>query len=287
MKVIQSIEQMRATSRKVRRRSQRIGLVPTMGYFHEGHLSLMRTARAECDSVVASIYVNPTQFGVLEDLERYPRDIPRDIALAETAGVDIVFAPADDEMYPNGFATSVRSPVLSANLCGWSRPGHFEGVATVVAKLFNIVSPDAAYFGLKDYQQTVVICRMVTDLNFPVRIVTCPTVRESDGLAMSSRNAHLSPEERMQAPRLYRALQDAENAYRSGETDAANLRLRIRSLLEEPPTFKTDYVEVVHPDSLLPLKSIGDEGAVIAVAVFLGRTRLIDNIVLKGGSRAA
>jgi pantoate--beta-alanine ligase len=284
MKVIQTIEEMRQTSENIRSRGLGLGLVPTMGYFHEGHLSLMRRARAECDVVVTSIYVNPTQFGVLEDFERYPRDLPRDLEMAESVGVDYVFAPSDGEMYPEGFATSIRVANLSAPLCGWARPGHFEGVATVVAKLFNIIAPTVAYFGAKDYQQTVVIRRMVADLNLPVRIVVCPTVRESDGLAMSSRNTYLSPEERKQAPRIYQALREAAQMWRSGCSDAAVLRGHIRDLLQAPPAFQIDYVEIVHPESLLPLKTVGQEGGVAAVAVFLGRTRLIDNILLKPGA---
>lgn len=284
IKVIQSVDEMSYMSRQLRAEGKRIGLVPTMGYFHEGHLSLMRAARADCDSVVVSLFVNPTQFGPFEDYEKYPRDLPRDLHMAEKEGVDILFTPSVAEMYPQGFETVIHLPRVSAGLCGWARPGHFDGVAVVVAKLFNIIQPDVAYFGAKDYQQTVLIRRMVVDLNMKVQIVVCPTIREPDGLAMSSRNAYLSEEERRQAPRIYRALCEAEKAYRNGESRASTLRRIIRELLESPPPFSVDYVEIVHPQTLLPLNRIGEDGAVIAVAGFLGKTRLIDNILIEGSS---
>ncbi len=287
MRVIPSIDEMRQVSRTLRQGGKRIGLVPTMGYFHEGHLSLMRAARAECDSVIVSLFVNPTQFGLFEDYERYPRDLPRDLKMAESVGVDLIFAPTPSEMYPLTFETVVRVPRVSAGLCGWARPGHFDGVATVVAKLFNIIQPDVAYFGAKDYQQTIVIRRMVADLNLPIQIVVCPTVRESDGLAMSSRNVYLTPAERLEAPRIYLALREAEKACRAGQTEVESLRTLIRELLERPPAFRVDYVEIVHPETLLPLKEIGADGAVIAVAAFLGNTRLIDNIVISGESSSS
>ncbi|MHA2620963.1 MAG: pantoate--beta-alanine ligase [bacterium JZ-2024 1] len=282
MKVVESIKEMRSIIRELRGEKKRIGLVPTMGYFHEGHLSLMRRARNDCDAVVVSIFVNPTQFGLFEDFERYPRDIPRDLDLAMREGVDFVFSPPVPEMYGPSYETIVCVSRTSQGLCGWARPGHFDGVATVVTKLFNVVQPDVAYFGAKDYQQSVVIRRMVEDLNLPVEIVVCPTVREPDGLAMSSRNTYLTAEERAQAPRIYGALLEAERAYRAGEKNASALRSLVRDLLEKPPSFRVDYVEIVHPDSLLPLKEIGTDGAVIAVAAFLGNTRLIDNIIVTG-----
>lgn len=250
-----------------------------MGYFHEGHLSLMRAARKENDVVVVSLFVNPTQFGPNEDLDRYPRDFDRDQRLAAEVGVDAIFAPTPEEMYPPGYATYVEVERLSQGLCGQSRPGHFRGVATVVCKLFNIVQPDRAYFGQKDFQQQLIIRRMVRDLNFPLTIVTVPTVREPDGLAMSSRNAYLSPEERKSALALIRSLKQGEALIRSGERQAQKIRQAMAETLGSDPRVCIDYVEVRDPESLEPVFTIDGE-VLLAVAAFVGQTRLIDNLVV-------
>jgi len=260
---------------------RRIGLVPTMGYLHAGHASLIRRARQECDIVVVSVFVNPTQFGPGEDYDRYPRDLEHDQALCEAEGADAIFAPPVVEMYPTGApCTRVTVARVSEGLCGRSRPHHFAGVATVVTKLLNIVQPHRAYFGEKDYQQLAVIRTMVADLNLPVDIVGCPTVRESDGLAMSSRNSYLSPELRARAPAIYRALCAGRDAAQAGERSAGAIAARVKAALEPVPDAAVEYVEVVDAESLAPLQEVGG-GAVIAVAVRLGGTRLIDNIAIK------
>jgi pantoate--beta-alanine ligase len=259
-----------------RRPGVTVGLVPTLGAFHEGHLSLMRRAREACDVVVVSLFVNPTQFNVASDLAAYPRDERRDAALAAEVGVDFLFAPAEDEVYPAGFATTVSVGGVAERLEGAKRGrGHFDGVATVVAKLFAMVRPDVAYFGQKDYQQTLVVKRMVADLNIPVRIEVCPTIRELDGLAMSSRNTRLSADERRRAPALHRALLDAEDAVRDGESDAAALSARALEFLREQGV-EPEYFAVVDPDDLTDVKQI--EAPVLAlVAAHVGEIRLIDN----------
>lgn len=255
------------------------GFVPTMGYLHEGHLSLIRRARVENDHVAVSIFVNPTQFGPHEDYNRYPRDLERDLRLLEPLQVDLVFVPSVEEMYPPGFQTWVIVEELSRPLEGASRPGHFRGVATVVAKLFNIVQPDRAYFGQKDAQQAVVIRRMVRDLNFPVEIVVCPTVREPDGLALSSRNTYLNPQERQAATVLFRALQAAKARYEAGERDGERLREAMREVLRGEPLARVDYVSVADPETLEELSRV--EGpALLSLAVYIGNTRLIDNLLL-------
>lgn len=272
---------MSAWSRSIRADGGAIGLVPTMGYFHEGHVSLMRTAKSENDRAVVSLFVNPAQFGRNEDLTRYPRDFGRDSKLAESAGVDVLFSPDAKAIYPDGYRTYVEVNELGGVLCGAARPGHFRGVTTIVAKFFHIVNPHTAYFGQKDYQQSVIIRRMASDLNLEVTIKVLPTVREPDGLAMSSRNTYLSPEERAQAPALYRGLLDAERAYRAGEHRAAALRRKVEAAVQSAPAGRIEYIEVVHPETLHPLGAVGPEGAVIALAVFIGKTRLIDNIIVK------
>lgn len=255
------------------------GFVPTMGYLHEGHLSLIRRARAENDHVAVSIFVNPTQFGPHEDYNRYPRDLERDLRLLEPLQVDLVFVPSVEEMYPPGFQTWVIVEELSRPLEGASRPGHFRGVATVVAKLFNIVQPDRTYLGQKDAQQAVVIRRMVRDLNFPVEIVVCPTVREPDGLALSSRNTYLNPQERQAATVLFRALQAAKARYEAGERDGERLREAMREVLRGEPLARVDYVSVADPETLEELSRV--EGpALLSLAVYIGNTRLIDNLLL-------
>jgi pantoate--beta-alanine ligase len=280
--IVRTIDEMKQISRKAREEGKVIGLVPTMGYFHEGHLSLMRRARQECDLVVVSLFVNPIQFGPQDDFRSYPRDEKRDAEMAEKEGMDVLFIPSVSEMYPEGYSTYVEVQRLTEGLCGKFRPGHFRGVTTVVLKLFNIVNPHKAYFGEKDYQQLKVIEKMARDLNLDVEIVPCPTVREEDGLAMSSRNSYLSEEERRSATVIYKALIEAKRLYENGERDAEKLESKAREiLLNEKLVRKIDYVEVVHPETLEELEIVGEDGAVLAVALWIGRARLIDNIKLK------
>ena len=280
MKVLRTIDEARMSSRAARARGSRLGLVPTMGALHEGHLSLIRAAKAKSDVVAASIFVNPTQFGPNEDFTRYPRDLDRDLALLEREGVDVVFVPSVEEMYPQQSVTWVTVEGLSERLCGKSRPGHFRGVATIVAKLFNIVEPDLAFFGQKDAAQVAIIRRMVRDLNMPVQIEVGPIVREPDGLAMSSRNAYLSPEQRKDALVLFRALTRVNKLFQGGERNPAALVAAARQELATKPTVRLDYFEIVDPDELTPLATI-NRPALAAVAAFVGNTRLIDNIVLE------
>ncbi len=273
---------MKSLSKKFREGGEVIGLVPTMGYFHEGHLSLMRKARGECERVVVSLFVNPLQFGPQEDYHLYPRDEDRDAKLAEKEGVDILFIPSVSEMYPEGYATFVEVKRLTEGLCGRFRPGHFQGVTTVVLKLFNIVKPHKVYFGMKDYQQLKVIERMTRDLDLDIEIIPCPTIREADGLAMSSRNSYLSTEERKAATVIYRSLLEAKETYRKGETKAKVLKEIVGGILRgEPLVRRIDYVEIVHPETLEPLEEVGEEGAILAVALYIGKARLIDNILLR------
>lgn len=276
MHVIETI----SAFRQARARFDRLGFVPTMGYLHEGHLRLVRQAREECGAAAASIFVNPTQFGPKEDLSRYPRDLERDLRLLEAEHVDLVFVPSAPEMYPEGYSTFVEVRGVTETLEGAVRPGHFRGVATVVCKLLNIVQPTRAYFGQKDAQQVVVIRIMARDLNIPVEIVVAPTVREPDGLAMSSRNVYLSAEERRAAPVLSRALAAAEARYARGERDAEALRRLVRALLDAEPLANADYVSVADPLTLQELEQIGERGALISLAVRFGTTRLIDNVLL-------
>jgi pantoate--beta-alanine ligase len=256
---------------------ERVGLVPTMGALHAGHGALLGQARAECATVVASVFVNPTQFNQADDFERYPRTLTADARLCEQAGVDFVFAPAVEEMYPEPGLTGVDVACVSEGLCGQYRPGHFRGVATVVAKLLNIVRPHRAYFGEKDAQQLAVIRRMVRDLNMDVEIVPVATVREADGLAMSSRNRHLSAAERAQAPTLYRALCAARRAVEQGEREAATLRRLALAELETEPALRLEYLEIVDAGSMQPVAAV-EAPVRIAAAVWLGATRLIDNV---------
>ena len=253
------------------------GLVPTMGYLHEGHLSLVRRARKECEYVAASIFVNPTQFSPSEDLQTYPRDLTRDLALLEAEGVDLVFTPDDATMYPSDFQTTVAVSEVTKYLEGRSRPSHFQGVTTVVAKLFNIVQPHRAYFGQKDAQQAVVVQRMVEDLNFNLEIVVCPIVREPDGLAMSSRNTRLTDAQRAAAPVLYRALSRATAAIAAGERNAASLRALMIAEIESEQGVRLDYVSIADPRSLQEIERIEDR-ALLSGAIFVGDVRLIDNI---------
>jgi len=255
------------------------GLVPTMGYLHQGHLSLVRRARAECASVGVTIYINPTQFGANDDLDNYPRDFDRDLRLLEAEGVDLVWAPTDEDMYPPDFQTWVEVEALTRPLEGTHRPGHFRGVTTVVTKLFNATQPDKAYFGQKDTQQAVVIRRMVQDLNFPLKVVVCPTVREPDGLAMSSRNSYLDPQQREAATVLYRALTAANQAFSAGERKAEVLRHIMSEVLSTESLALAQYISVADPDTLTELTGTV-ECALLSMAVYMGKTRLIDNIVV-------
>jgi pantoate--beta-alanine ligase len=255
------------------------GFVPTMGYLHAGHLSLVENARRACASVIVSIFVNPTQFGPQEDLAKYPRDLPRDLSMLESAGADLVWTPTPEIMYPPGFQTWVTVEELTRGLEGEVRPGHFRGVATVVAKLFNAVGPQKAYFGQKDAQQAAVIRRMARDLDFPIEIVICPTRREPDGLAMSSRNTYLDPQERRAATVLHRALRAAQAAYEAGERDAEALRQAMRTVIEAEPLARLQYVSCADYDTLVELERI-DGKALLSMAVYLGKTRLIDNSVI-------
>ena len=268
---------LRATDDRSTPRS--VGFVPTMGALHAGHRSLVQAARQRCDIVVVSIFVNPTQFGPNEDFSRYPRTLEQDCQILEAEGVDIVFTPTSETMYPLGASTYVDVEDVSDRLDGASRPGHFRGVATVVAKLFHIVQPDHSFFGQKDAAQVAVLRKMVRDLDFPLEMIVCPTVRESDGLAMSSRNRYLSAEERRQALTLSRALHAAEMQVARGEHRAFALLQIIRTTLQEEPAIRVDYIAVVDPDTLLPVDDV-DTGALLAIAAYVGNTRLIDNVLL-------
>jgi len=279
MKICATISEARAACRNARGSGQRLGLVPTMGALHEGHLSLVRTARAQCGAVAVSIFVNPAQFGPGEDLSKYPRQFERDCQLLETEGIEILFAPPVEEMYPGGECTWVWVEGLSEKLDGRSRPGHFRGVTTVVAKLFHILEPEAAFFGQKDAAQLAVIRRMARDLNFPVEIVACPIVREADGLAMSSRNAYLTREERWRALALHRSLQRVLREFQAGERTAAKLISGAKEVFARENGVVLDYCEIVDPDSLDPVERIS-RTALAAVAAYVGSTRLIDNIIL-------
>ena len=279
MKICAGIAEARAACRDLRRGGKRLGLVPTMGALHAGHLSLVRAAKTACEAVAVSIFVNPTQFGPAEDFAKYPRPFAADCAALEKEGVDLVFAPAVEEMYRKGETTWVTVEGLSEKLDGGSRPGHFRGVATVVAKLFHVIEPDVAFFGQKDAAQLAVIRHMVRDLNFPVEIVACPIVRESDGLALSSRNAYLSADERRRALVLSRTLREVERAFQSGERDADMLAQCGRALMAQESAVLLDYFEIVDPDTLDPVARIAGR-TLVAVAAYVGSTRLIDNVVL-------
>ncbi len=278
MQIVRSVAELRAVLRPVRLSERTVGLVPTMGAFHDGHRSLMERA-AECnDLVVVSLFVNPTQFGRNEDLSKYPRNEARDAAIAEAAGVDVLFAPPVEEVYPAGHATTISVGGVTDSLEGAHRPGHFDGVATVVAKLFNMVQPDVAYFGQKDAQQALVIRKLVRDLDIPVRVEICPTVREADGLAMSSRNAYLAGDDRIQAVALRRALDAAERAVEKGERDAERVSAAARAVLAEH-SIEPEYVALVGPETLTPVQRVDGE-VLLALAARVGPARLIDNTIL-------
>lgn len=272
---------MQMTADDFHRQGKIIGLVPTMGYLHEGHLQLVRILRPQCDVLVISIFVNPIQFAPTEDLDKYPRDFERDEQLCRSEKVDIIFYPDNLEMYPQPFHTFINVEKLSEGLCGASRPGHFRGVATVVAKLFNIVKPQLAIFGEKDYQQLMVIKQMVKDLNFDITIHSAPIVREADGLAMSSRNKYLSPEERKAAPLIYQSLLTARTLYQQGMDDPEEITEKMISILQKIPRLKVDYISFVDSQTLWPVTKIKGE-VLVALAVYIGQTRLIDNIVIRG-----
>jgi len=276
MQVARSLDQLRSARAGL---ASPHGLVPTMGFLHDGHLSLVRRAKAECASVGVSIFVNPAQFGPTEDLASYPVDLQRDLDLLRHEQVDLVWTPEREDMYPSGYQTWVEVENLTKQLEGRARLGHFRGVTTIVTKLFHAFQPDRAYFGQKDAQQVVVIRRMVKDLNFPLEVVVCPTIRGPDGLAMSSRNSYLSPRERAAATVLYRSLTAAETAFRSGQSDAESLRLRMREVLMAERRARPEYVSVADPDTLEELEGPVARG-LLSLAVLVGKTRLIDNLLI-------
>jgi len=279
--VVRKISEIREYVNNAKKQGKKVGFVPTMGFFHEGHLELMRNARKECDVVVVSIFVNPIQFGPEEDFKDYPRDLNRDVKLAEEVGVDIIFAPDVEEMYPVGFSTYVEVKGLTNKLCGRSRPGYFRGVTTVVLKLFNSVQPHVAYFGQKDAQQVLVISRMVEDLNQDIEIRSVPTVREKDGLAMSSRNAYLNTEERKAATVLYRSIQLVKERVRNGERDVKELKRAAVEMISSEPLAEIDYVEILTFPDLKEQDTLKDK-MLLALAVKIGKARLIDNTILEG-----
>ncbi|NLH16838.1 MAG: pantoate--beta-alanine ligase [Phycisphaerae bacterium] len=279
MKIVKTIEEIRQEIRQARQHSHSIGFVPTMGALHAGHRSLIEAARKQCSFVAVSIYVNPTQFGPAEDFSRYPRNVTADAIVCEKAGADVIFAPDDSVLYPTEQRVWVVVEKLTDNLCGRFRPGHFRGVATVCVKFFNIIGPDQAFFGQKDAQQVVVIRRMVTDLNLPLQIVTCPTLREPDGLAMSSRNQYLSPEQRKQAVLLSAALRECKRVFSQGQHNVSALIAAMRMILSQGPILHPEYVQIVDMDSLEDIDTV-DRPALAAMAVRCGQTRLIDNCLL-------
>jgi pantoate--beta-alanine ligase len=279
MLIFKTVREAQSACAQLRGEGRILGLVPTMGALHEGHLSLVRAARAECDVVAVSIFVNPTQFGPSEDFSKYPRTFDEDCALLKREGVHMIFAPTVEEMYPSGATTTVLVKEVSDRLDGASRPGHFHGVGTVVSKLFHIAVPHKAYFGQKDAAQVAVLRKVVRDLNFPLQVVVCPIVREADGLAMSSRNRYLSAKERKQALVLSRALNKVKESAAAGETSSQKLIDAARSIFDEEPDVRIDYLSIVNPDTLEDIPNTNN-GALVAVAAFIGKTRLIDNLLL-------
>ena len=279
MKVIKKSKELQTLIEREKKKGKIIGLVPTMGYLHSGHISLIKRAKKDCGIVVVSIYVNPTQFGPGEDYQRYPRDLERDKKLAKEAGTDILFVPSDEEIYPDSFHTYIQVEELSGRLCGVSRPIHFRGVATIVAKLFNIVKPTKAYFGWKDAQQLIILKKMVKDLNMDVEVVGLPTVREKDGLAISSRNKYLSKQERKIAPILYQALIKAKKMVNSGENNSARVLQQAKDLIKKKKGVKIDYLKAINLIDLKDAKKI-KKNTLIAIAAWIGKTRLIDNVII-------
>jgi len=281
LKIIKDINSIKKEIKNIKKSGKTIGFVPTMGYLHEGHLSLIRKSKTTTDITVVSIFVNPTQFAPSEDLDKYPRDFKRDTELLERESVDILFYPDNSIMYPKGYDTYVIVENLSKPLCGKTRPTHFKGVTTIVLKLFNIVSPDMAFFGQKDAQQAIIIRRMIYDLNLDVGLEVLPIVREKDGLAMSSRNKYLSTEEREQAIGLFKSLKKAEEFFKAGERESKKIKQEALSVLSGYPLLKLDYLEIVDIETLKPVEKIKDK-ALVAIAGFVGNTRLIDNLILGG-----
>lgn len=279
MEVIKSVFNLRKIINKEKKADKIIGFVPTMGYLHKGHVALIKEAKNNCDYVIVSIYVNPTQFGVNEDLESYPKDLDKDLAICEEENVDIVFTPPDEEVYSEGFQTFVDVGETSKILCGAKREGHFRGVATIVAKLFNIVQPDKAYFGLKDYQQLKVIERMTQDLNFNIDIIGVPTVRDKDGIATSSRNSYLSEDERAQAKCIYQSLCEVKNLISKGVKDTKELKQAVNIILDNKDKLRIDYLEFINPQTFEDIEEIEDE-ILVAIAAYVGKARLIDNILI-------
>ncbi|MBE0447893.1 MAG: pantoate--beta-alanine ligase [Actinobacteria bacterium] len=277
---VHTIDELREALAAERMKGRSIGFVPTMGYFHEGHITLMKEAKKRADTAVVSIFVNPTQFGPNEDLDKYPRDLDRDRSMAQEAGVDILFTPSAEEIYPEGYASYVDVIGITRVLCGKSRPGHFRGVATVVTKLLNIVQPNIALFGEKDWQQLAVIKKLVADLNIDIEIVGMPTVREEDGLAMSSRNIYLAPEERSAALIISKSLKLAQNMVDNGEGDASNILSALRGAIEGEGLVELEYLEICDPESLVPVKEITAD-TLIAIAARVGAARLIDNALIR------
>lgn len=278
MKIVSTVNDVRNTVKEWKKNGLKVGLVPTMGFLHEGHLSLIKKAVLENDKVVVSVFVNPTQFGPNEDFEAYPRDLNKDAALCEEAGADLIFHPEPEEMYPDGFCSSVNMTGLTDALCGKSRPIHFQGVCTVVSKLFNIVAPDNAYFGEKDAQQLAIIKRMVKDLNFDIKITGCPIIREEDGLAKSSRNTYLNPEERQAAIVLSKAVKCGRSLVEGGEKDSAVILKEMKSIIENEPLARIDYVEIVDMNTMKNIDKVKGD-VLCAMAVYIGKTRLIDNFI--------
>jgi len=280
MKEITKIKEMKTVVKELKSKGKTIGFVPTLGYLHEGHLSLVRSSVQRTDTTVVSIFVNPTQFGPKEDFKDYPRDIKKDIKILKREGVDYLFLPDTEEMYPQGYKTYAEVQDLEEKLCGLYRPGHFKGVCTVVLKLFNIVNPDSAFFGQKDAQQAIILKKMVEDLNLEVKIEVLPLVRDEDGLALSSRNEYLNSEERQAALALPRSLQEAKKMIKEGERRAAVIIEKMKEIIGKEPLAKIDYVEIVDLDELDPVEEIEKE-ALVALAVFVGKTRLIDNMIIE------
>jgi pantoate--beta-alanine ligase len=278
MKIVSTVNDVRSTVKEWKKNGLKVGLVPTMGFLHEGHLSLIKKAVAENDKVIVSVFVNPTQFGPNEDFEAYPRDLNKDAALCEEAGADLIFHPEPEEMYPDGFCSSVNMTGLTDALCGKSRPIHFQGVCTVVSKLFNIAAPDNAYFGEKDAQQLAIIKRMVKDLNFDIKITGCPIIREEDGLAKSSRNTYLNPEERQAALVLSKAVKCGRSLVEGGEKDSAVILKEMKSIIENEPLARIDYVEIVDMNTMKNIDKVKGD-VLCAMAVYIGKTRLIDNFI--------
>ncbi len=280
MKIITRVNQMRKTARRLKSKGKTIGFVPTMGFLHQGHLSLVRESLSRADATVVCIFVNPAQFGLGEDLKDYPRDLKKDSELLKKEGVDYLFVPESDEMYPEGYKTYVEVHDLQSKLCGRSRPTHFRGVCTVVLKLFNIVKPDISFFGQKDAQQAIIIKRMVRDLNSDVKVEVLPTVREKDGLALSSRNIYLNEEQRKAALVLSKSLKEAEAIVRKGERNTAAILNRMREIIGKEPLARIDYTEIVDMEELNPITRV-EKQALAAVAIFLGKARFIDNTILR------